>query len=210
MSIKKKILVIYSCVLFTTLIVGSFYYFFKEVNVMNEIYTANKRMDLKAFNKVPEIKGVSYEDLSDYENFGGLSIPYKQEFLRSDCESELFFPAIGGKVMIKSNVRLDACTLLIIHMSYDYKNKVMIMEPIHISYRKEDQELGEHYYDSQTITEFLNRFHLEEKDIREYQDYFLYDVVVKTWAKAHGGNADKAVQKMKECIKIDKTFTFDN
>lgn len=210
MLVKDKRIVLRIFILIAVILTMLSYHFIRRGNIMDEIYRAIKKNDFKVINIVPELKDINYEDLSQLENFGGLSIPYKEEYLKDSFKSELFFPVKDDKIQILSNVRLDSATLLIIYMSYDYKNKIMNMEPIHISYREEDQELGEHYYDSQTITEFLNRFDLEEKDIKEYQDYFLYDIVVKTWAKAHGENVEKAVQKMKECKRIDKTFTFEN
>lgn len=62
------------------------------MNVMDQIYeAATKKNAFELFHKVPELKWVNYEDLYDFENFGGLSIPYKQEYLKENFEVDLFF-----------------------------------------------------------------------------------------------------------------------
>ena len=46
------------------------------------------------------------------------------------------------------------------------------------------------------------------EDIAEYQEYILYDVVIKIWVDAHGGSYEKARKKMETLKLIDQTYEF--
>ncbi|WP_349943824.1 TipC family immunity protein [Lacrimispora sp. BS-2] len=205
---KRKIVLI----LLSLLIIGLFQYFLWRVNgmnVMDQIYeAATKKNAFELFHKVPELKWVNHEDLYDFENFGGLSIPYKQEYLKENFEVDLFFPSKGHTIKIRGNVNIANETMIIImYMSYDHKNRVMTLEPLDIYYQP-GEELGTHYHDSQTIYELLKKYEVTEQNIKEYQEYMLFDVVVNTWSDAQGKNKEKEREKMKNCTFIDHTFTF--
>ncbi|WP_124065277.1 TipC family immunity protein [Clostridium sp. E02] len=207
--IKKKLVYFGGGILLLFLIVVSYKYLSKEGNVMDEIYKAATRKEaLEIFNQVPELEEVSYENLSEFENFGGLRIPYRQECLKSGFKVKLYFPKEGDKIQIKSNIELNDTTKVIIYMSYDYKKRNMTLEPIHISYWPTEGEMGTHFYDSETVYGFLEKQEIGEQDIKEYQNYILYDVVVKTWAVAHGEDYEQARKKMENCTFVDNTFLF--
>lgn len=59
------------------------------------------------------------------------------------------------------------------------KKKELLYKPVYIMGNEEI------YEDEKTIDEYLNRYGLTGKDVQEYQKYVIYDVVVKTWTKAH-------------------------
>ena len=120
---------------------------------MEQIYKAARAGSFKTFNEISALEGVSYEDLAQFENFGGLSIPYKKEYLRENFKVKLFFPAEGENIKVKSVIRIADQTLLIIHMSYDHKNQTIIYEPISISDTPGDINTNEHYYDDKFLEE---------------------------------------------------------
>ena len=207
---KKKRIVMIGGLMVTVIIIiaGVFYYFTREANIMEQIYKAARAGSFKTFNEVSALQGVSYEDLAEFENFGGLSIPYKEEYLRENFKVKLFFPAEGENIKVKSVIRIADQTLLIIHMSYDHKNQTIIYEPISISDTPGDINTNEHYYDAENINKFLEECDVTKEDIAEYQEYILYDVVTKTWVDAHGGSYDGAREKMDALKLIDQTYEF--
>lgn len=74
-------------------------------------------------------------------------------------------------------------------MAYDSRNKRLTLEPIHISDWDETtspHSTGGHYYDGEIIYQYLEKYNITEEDIREYQNYILYEVVLKTWVETHG------------------------
>lgn len=80
--------------------------------------------------------------------------------------------------------------IIIMYMSYDRKNRVMTLEPLDIYYQP-GEELGTHYHDSKTIYELLKKYEVTEQNIKEYQEYMLFDVVVNTWSDAQGKKTKK-------------------
>ena len=64
----------------------------------------------------------------------------------------------------------------------------MIYEPVKVVKCSDKPEEIEHYKDEENINRYLDEYNLTREDIAEYQRYGLYDVVVKTWVDANGGN----------------------
>jgi len=207
---KKERIVMIGGLMVTVIVIilGVFYYFIREANIMEQIYKAARAGSFKTFNEISALEGVSYEDLAQFENFGGLSIPYKKEYLKENFKVKLFFPTEGENIKVKSVIRIANQTLLIIHMSYDHKNQTIIYEPISISDTPGDINTNEHYYDAENINKFLEECDVTKEDIAEYQEYILYDVVIKTWVDAHGGSYDGARKKMEALKLIDQTYEF--
>ena len=91
---------------------------------------------------------------------------------------------------------------------YDYEEKILIYRPVSI-YIGEPND-SERYSDEKSIDEYLSKYGLTRQDVKEYQEYAIYDVIVKTWTKA------RITQwywlenlKLKLCKVEDNTFQFE-
>lgn len=65
------------------------------------------------------------------------------------------------------------------------------------------------YTDEKSIDEYLSRYGLTRKDVQEYQEYAIYEVIVKTWTKAHRQSYWLERWKLKRCKVVDNTFRFE-
>lgn len=205
---KKKYKIIICIFMIVIIVISSIYYFFlKETSVMEQMYKMAKAEGLQIFNKVSALENVSQEDVEEFENFGGLSIHYREEHVKENVKVKLFFLEDEDIIKIKSVNRISDTTLLIMHISYNNQAQTLTYEPISISHSLSDDSANIHYYDKENINKFLKEYNISENDISEYQEYVVYDVVMKTWLDTHGGNFDRAKKKMEE-LKVDHTFNF--
>ena len=175
---------------------------------MGEICQALEARGFASFNEVPELEGLEYDDLAQFENFGGLSVPYKEEYLEENCKVELFFPRSEKIIKIPIVVKLSEGTRLLIRMRYDYEERFITYEPISISNKTKETGEVTHYYDEENVNRYLKEFGITKEDIAEYQHYALYDVVVRTWVKTHGGDYEEAKKRMEKVKTFDNTYEF--
>ena len=180
----------------------------KGSNLMGRIYQAAEARGFAPFNEVPELEGLEYDDLAQFENFGGLSVPYKEEYLEENREIELFFPREEKEIKIRTVIELSEETLLLMRMTYDYEGRFITYEPISISDRPKETGEVTHYYDEKNVNMYLKEFGITKEDIAEYQHYALYDVVVRTWVKTHGGDYEEAKKRMEKVKTFDNTYEF--
>ena len=141
---------------------------------------------------------------------GAADVNYKEEYLREDVSfvNLCFFDKsndvnIGIMVILsesdKVRMKLD--------MYYDYEEKKLIYKPIYIL--QGESGYSEIYKDEKSIDEFLSKYGLTRQAVKEYQDYAIYDVVVKTWSKAHLEWYWLESLKLKLCKAEDNTFRFE-
>ena len=140
--------------------------------------------------QVPEIEAIHDDNESDWmlalETFGVKWVDYREEYLKEDIsEISLSFFDDNNDVDIDALIILSETDKVYMYIAahYDYEKKELLYEPVYIIQREPDNE--EVYEDEKIIDEYLIRYGLTRKDVREYQEYMIYDVVVKTWAKAH-------------------------
>lgn len=193
--------------------IGFLYYYFR-INVLDKIAFLSQMPVLEPFQEIEEMEWVGYDDFPQYEFFGGLSLPYKEEYLRPEVEAELYFPTDQRYIKIHSNVELsknpDRKTLIIFSMTYNPQDRSLTLGPMHISDwdLKTEPHTGGHYEDRESIIQYLEEYNVTEEDIRAYQDYVLYEVVLKTWVNTHGGNYEWEKEKLGRCEIVDQTFDF--
>ena len=143
---------------------------------------------------------------------GALSIDYKEEYIREDVSGVSIDFYNDNNVSINSTVILSEKdnVIMVSELVYDYEKEELIYEPIYILQGEWDKlEDIEEYTDEKSIDEYLNRYGLTRKDVQEYQEYAVYDVVVKTWAKAHHKSYFLERWKLKRCNVVDNTFRFE-
>ena len=93
-------------------------------------------------------------------------------------------------------------------MTYDYEGRFITYEPISISDKPKETGKVTHYYDEKNVNMYLKEFGITKEDIEEYQHYALYDVVVRTWVKTHGGDYEEAKKRMERVKIFDNTYEF--
>lgn len=176
-------------------------------NVMDEmgvsqVYGANKVKEIDRFYPV-------WEWEMALETFGALWVDYKEEYLKDDIESiEIWFYDKKDDVSIISIIDLSEKdkVRLRIGMEYDSKKKKLQYEPIYILYGESGD--AEVYEEEEKVNEYLNKYGVTREDVKAYQEYVVYDVVVKTWSKTYLKNYWVEKWKLKCCNTEDNTFQF--
>ena len=174
---------------------------------------------------VPELKGClggwrdEWEWMGALKTMGASRIDYQEEYLREDVASIslLFFnDAVDYceindfNIYIKVNLSETDQMIMELEMRYDYDKKELIYEPVYILQGEWDNlDNIEEYTDEKRIDECLSRCGLTRKDVQEYQEYAIYEVIVKTWTKAHRQSYWWERWKLKRCKVVDNTFRFD-
>lgn len=177
--------------------------------VIEQIYLAAQNEQLHDFNIVPEIKNLSTDDLLAADTFGGLLVYYEKNNLPKNISVSLFFPSEDSSLLeIEGAVHLSNTETINIIMVYNTTEKTMTYKPIIISTPFTEQGNIMRYKDSTNISRILTEHNVTTDDITEYQNYILYDVVVKTWADAHNEDFEKEREKVERLTKIDDTFSF--
>ncbi len=176
-------------------------------NVMDEM----GRWQVYGANAVPEIDGFypTWEWEMAVEMFGSLWIEYKEEYLRDDISSiQIWFYDKNDDVDIMSIISLSEIdkVRLRIGMEYDSKKKKLHYEPIYILHGESGD--AEVYEEEEKVNEYLNKYGVTREDVKAYQEYVVYDVVVKTWSKTYLKNYWVEKWKLKCCNTEDNTFQF--
>ena len=91
-----------------------------------------------------------------------------------------------------------------IDIQYDYYKRTIIYEPLWIS-----GSISSRYTDEANIRRLMEKYSITEEDIREFQEYVLYDVILKGWQRASGSNYDIEKWKLQQCRVEDLTFEFE-
>lgn len=216
---RKFVLKVVICILCIFLVVGTAISVLKP-NILSQIGESK----ISGAINVPEFDYCwsgwrdEWEWMEALKTFGALDIEYKEEFLRDDVESIalLFFDDdidygdvndFNIYIVVKLS-EIDQVRM-VLEVDYDYEKEELIYETIYIIQGEwDDLEDIEEYTDEKSIDECLNRYGLTREDVQEYQEYAIYDVVVKTWAKAHHEFYWLECWKLKQCKVIDHTFQF--
>ena len=68
-------------------------------------------------------------------------------------------------------------------VDYNYEEKKLIYAPIYIL--QGEPGCSEMYSDEKSIDEYLNKYGLTRQEVKEYQEYAIYNVIVKSWTKVY-------------------------
>lgn len=183
-------------------------------NVFDKIYWA-KEHGFRKFMRIEELKtdghGKDYEFLAAVEDIGVAMFDYKEEFLRKDIESVTILTGRKGdkEIGITLKKSLSDTMCMYVKMEYDYSKRTLTYSPVWFYEEVEGSLIGNRHTNS-IVLKYMEEYGITEEDIREYQNYALYDVVVKTWVKGNGGIEWYEAWKIKRCRKIDNTFAFTN
>lgn len=160
------------------------------------------------------------------ETFGGNSIAYREDYLREGERISFFFSSeqekrtvmltegillkLGENVHINASIPLTSTTKISIKIEYDYANRTIIYGPVAIGERAEEETIVyEMYEDEENVRRLLEKYSLTEEDVREFQEYVLYDVVLKSWIGGYGRNFDREKRELQRCKVEDLSFEYE-
>ena len=177
-------------------------------NVMSQI----GEWQAYGLNRVPEIDGYypEWEWSNALDTFGAESLDYKGKYLRDDVLFiHLCFFNNSNDVNIGIMVNLSESdkVRMKLDVDYNYEEKKLIYAPIYIL----QGELGcsEMYSDEISIDEYMNKYGLTRQEVKEYQEYAIYNVIVKSWTKVYPESYWLERWKLKTCKVVDNTFQFE-
>ena len=185
--------------------------FFGKGNVMEDMYRVSiKEGGYSEFKKVKELEIVTYDSVSGQIEFGsGFYIPYKKEFLKNNIEVSLFIPDDEHGIEIDGIVRLTQNVQINIYMDYNSESQTLFFKPLDIAVASLDSnKLGTHYEDEESVRKLLDEYNVTEQDIKEYQNYILYDVVMQTWVQRNYYERELTERDYEDLLIEDHTFDF--
>ena len=196
-----KIVIVVLCICFIILCL--------KPNVMRQI----GKWQVAELNRVPEIDGFypEWEWWETLETMGAFDVNYKEEYLREDVLSisYLFFDDSNDvNIYMMINISESDKVRMGLNTVYDYEEKKLIYRPVSIYIGEPNN--SERYSDEKSIDEYLNKYGLTRQDVKEYQEYAIYDIIVRTWTKAHITQWYWFESwKLKQCKVEDNTFRFE-
>lgn len=178
-------------------------------NVLDRIYWSEWLLYIE-INNVPELGCVDPlgDQMLEYENFGSLRVDYKEEYLQNNCEIKLVFPAEGEYIKVRMHITVSESVGINLESTYEYDSTLLTWEKMQVVSKEEGQKYH-HYVEDSEIEKYLTENGISKEDIRRYQEYMLYDVAVRTWVNANGGNYEREVEKLKRCKTVDNTFQYE-
>ena len=101
--------------------------------------------------------------------------------------------------MVINVVFHDDGDYLILDFTYCLSDKTLVLESVrlHVSYGGNK---------SKTLEEFLQENNITQQDIRNYQEYFLYEKLLTDWVTGNKERSFFAVDNYGEFTVIDNTF----
>ncbi|MCM1387341.1 MAG: TipC family immunity protein [Bacillus sp. (in: Bacteria)] len=151
-----------------------------------------------------------WEWMDGLDLMGALGVRYKEKYLREDVSFiDLGFFRNTNDVDIGILVILSESdkVRMKLDMYYDYEEKKLIYKPVYIL--QGESGYSEIYKDEKSIDEFLSKYGLTRRDVKKYQKYAVYNVVVRTWTRAHLEWYWLESWKLKLCKVEDNTFRFE-
>ena len=186
---------------------------FGKGNVMEDIYCASiKEGGYSEFKKVKELEIVTADEIDGQIEFiKGFYIPYKQEFLREGYKVRLFLPNDEHGIEIRSVIRVSDTAHINMFMDYEHEDQTIILKPLEMYEESEDgKDDGTYHTEGEAIRKLLNECGVTEQDIKEYQNYILYDVVMQTWVRRNYYERELTERDYEDLLIEDHTFDFPN
>lgn len=203
MKFAKIILKLAICITCIYLFISCF-----TPNVLSQI----GKLQAFGLNRVTEINGYrpEWEWPGALDTFGSHTLEYKEEYMKEDIVYiSLRFQHNSNDVDIYSKIYLSDADQVRMGLNayYDYGEKKLTYDPVYI--QQIDTEESEIYSDEKSVDEYLHRYGLTRQDVKEYQNYAIYDVIVKTWTKTYKEFYWLERLKVKMCRTVDNTFQFE-
>lgn len=155
-----------------------------------------------------------YEPMAD-RDIDSKSIYYDKDYLREGENISFTFRNLPITDKNRKNVKIFATKYMIpdtlkihIMIEYNYARRTIIYDLLVFDERIPVTGESEDYYDEANIRRLMEKYSITEEDIREFQEYVLYDVVLKSW-KGATFTYDLEKWKLQQCRVEDLTFKFE-
>lgn len=169
---------------------------------------------VESFSNVKEVVPQHWDRYDEYLECYDPTVRfyYNEEILRDEFDdvtvlvskdkSDLYV-AFGGDIVLSDKL------WLVVDFKYDYRKRCLTYEPISVGEDIDGEHWANFYYDEKTVRRYMEEYGITDEDIREYQDYILYDLIVKTWAEGNNKITRYEAWKVKYCKTVDNTFAFE-
>lgn len=105
----------------------------------------------------------------------------------------------------ESNEETEIVSYVTIAFKYDAFTKILTYEPVNVYFR-DGEPLGEYSNQKENVLFVMERYNLTREDIREYQEYALYQVLFPYWLEKNAKTSRFSMENLGEFIVIDNTF----
>ena len=206
MKKRYKILI---AIVIIVLLIPPFNYFVLRDSVMEEIYRAVYWGNYTGINKMEGLNKLIYESIDGMLFMGdSVWITFDEEYIDENFNIDIgLYPEerreeTGIDIQIYASYRMSDTLRLCFTMLYNHDTRTMIYDKIYISERTNNL----HYYDEETIKEYLSEYDLTVENITEFQEYILYDVVYQSWVSGTDNGRKLNKWDYRNIKVVDNTF----
>ena len=137
----------------------------------------------------------------------GLSLRYDTEYLRETFYLSLFINLEEEIIAYTCATYVEPNEIVILNFNYNKNERTIYFKPIDVLSEKLGFKYSLEQATAEQVIEFLKMHNITKEDIREYQDYFLYEIAIKTWIEGNGTYSRFTKDNIGEFTIIDDTFS---
>lgn len=202
---RKKVFILFSIII--VIVVGGVFMNYNKVqNVYDGMYYTweKNRFVETSYTNVPALRHERIEGIiipGDIKKSDTLFLSFDDTFLKENTNVDLWVDRQDKTMRAYCTVHFDGTKMsedsdeLQLVFYYKEKNKTLIIKPIQAISNKlikkypEKYEQYEYYSDSESMEMFMRDYSITKKDIEEYKEYFVNEVLIGMWLD---GNAKES------------------
>lgn len=200
---KKK----YFILIFIVIVAILSFSFFSRMNVLDRVYFAGSHAFYQEVNNALHVEWYDWDWYNEYEKNGIMTMTFDEEYLEENTSVYLTF-VNQEKKLLKVNLykTLSENVTLKIFITYDVEERSLTHHPIEGEVVEGNSKIM--IKDEKTIYQLLQEYNVTEEDVRAYQEYALFEVIVRPWTDVNGGVYHSEKVKIEKCETVDNTFAF--